>query len=155
MRHRYHRSRLGRTSEHRAALLRNLAIALVRHERIHTTKIKAVQLRPFLEPLVSLARHDSLSARRRVLSALGDRDTVRKLFGDLGPRVAGRPGGYLRITADRPRMGDGALMAYIEFVDPRPKTEETPEPKADLKTMLKRKKHERRKLLAKQRKAAV
>jgi large subunit ribosomal protein L17 len=152
MRHRKHASKLNRTSEHRAALLRNLAIALVRHERIHTTKVKAVQLRPFLEPLVTRAKRDSLTARRYVLSALGDRASVRKLFEQIGPRVAARDGGYLRIVADRPRMGDGALMAYIEFVDAKPVSEAKPEPKTDLKKRLKQKRHEMRKERAELRK---
>jgi large subunit ribosomal protein L17 len=145
MRHRKHTSKLNRTSEHRAALLRNLAIALVRHERIHTTKVKAAQLRPFAEGLITLAKEGSLAARRLVASRV-DRDATHKLFAEIAPRVAARPGGYLRIVKDGPRMGDGAPMAYIELVDPKPVTGTGEQPKR--KTM-KQRLHERRKEMGK------
>ena len=147
MRHRKHTSKLNRTSEHRAALLRNLAIALVRHERIRTTQPKAQQLRPFLESLITLAKNDTLCSRRLAISRLNDRPTVQKLFEQIGPRVGERPGGYLRIVKDGLRMGDGALMAYIEFVDERPETGE--EVKPTLAKSLKRRRHEMRKARAK------
>lgn len=147
MRHRNHSSKLNRTSEHRAALLRNLAIALVRHERIRTTQPKAQQLRPFLESLITLAKNDTLSSRRLAISRLNDRPTVQKLFEQIGPRVASREGGYLRIVKDGPRMGDGALMAYIEFVDEAPEAGE--ETKPTLQKSLKRRRHEMRKARAK------
>jgi large subunit ribosomal protein L17 len=148
MRPRKHTSKLNRPSEHRAALLRNLAIALVQHERIHTTKVKAGQLRPFVEGLVTLAKEGSLHARRLAISRVGDKETVHKLFSELGPRTAARAGGYLRIVKDAPRMGDGAPMAYIEFVDEAPKAEGgAPAKRKTLKQRL----HERRKELAKAR----
>lgn len=117
MRHRNTRSRLGRTTEHRLALMKALANALVREERIRTTKAKAMQLRGYVEPLVTLARRGDLAARRLVFSRLGQKETTHKLFEEIGPRVGQRPGGYLRVVKDGPRMGDGADMAYIEFVD--------------------------------------
>lgn len=139
---------MNRTSEHRAAMLRNLAKSLVEHERIHTTKVKADQLRPFLECVITLAKAGTLHARRLAVTRIGDKDVVHKLFTDIAVRVATRPGGYLRIIKDGPRMGDGALMAYIEFVDPRPEGE-TPE--APKKKSLKQRLHERRKEMAKAR----
>ena len=148
MRHRKHTSKMNRTSEHRAAMLRNLAIALVNYERIHTTKVKADQLRPFLETVITLAKDGTLHARRLAVSRIGDKDIVHKLFADIAPRVATRNGGYLRIVKDGRRMGDGAPMAYIEFVDPRPEGETPSEPK---KKTLKQRLHERRKEMAKAR----
>ena len=127
--------------------MRNLSIALVRHERIHTTKVKAAQLRPFAEGLVTLAKAGTLAARRLAISRVVDRDTVHKLFSEIAPRVAERQGGYLRIVKDGPRMGDGAPMAYIEFVD-QPVKVEGEAPPAKRKT-LKQRLHERRKEMAK------
>lgn len=150
MRHRKHRSKLNRTSEHRVALLRNLAAALVAHERIHTTKQKAQAVRPFLESLITLARRDTLQARRMVVSRLQDREAAIKLFEEIAPRVGTRPGGYLRIVKDKPRAGDGAEMAFIEFVDQRAPGEE-PEKPRDLKQKLKQRRHEQRKAMAKNR----
>ena len=149
MRHQKHRSKLNRTSEHRTALMRNLAAALVRHERIHTTKVKAQQLRPFVESLVTLAKDGTLASRRLVLSRLQDKEMMFKLFNEIAPRVASRDGGYLRLVGDAPRMGDGAPMAYLEFVDERPASETPEAPKH--KTM-KQRLHERRKEMAKARK---
>lgn len=148
MRHRKHTSKLNRTSEHRLAMLRNMAQALVQYERIHTTKVKADQLRPFLEHIITLAKDGSLHSRRLAVSRIGDEDAVQKLFTSIAPRVATRAGGYLRIVKDGPRMGDGAPMAYIEFVDPRPESE-TPE--VSKKKSLKQRLHERRKEMAKAR----
>jgi large subunit ribosomal protein L17 len=148
MRHRKHTSKLNRTSEHRAAMMRNLAIALVLHERIHTTHVKANNLRPFVESLVTLGKQGTLAARRLAISYVVDRDTVHKLFTEIAPRVATRNGGYLRIVKDGPRMGDGAPMAYIEFVDQAPKGDQ-PQAKPDLKSRLKKARHERRKEMAK------
>jgi large subunit ribosomal protein L17 len=150
MRHRKHTSKLNRTTEHRKALLRNLSIALVLHERIRTTQAKAQQLRPFLEKLITLAKDGTLAARRLAISRVGDRTTVTKLFDEIAPRVATRDGGYLRIVKDAPRMGDGALMTFVEFVD-LPETggdDETPVAK---KKTLKQRLHERRKEMAKNR----
>ncbi len=117
MRHRKHQSKLNRTSEHRLAMMRNLAAALVEHERIHTTQAKATQLRPFVESLVTLAKDGGLAKRRIIHSRIQDRMAAAKLCDEIAPRVAERAGGYTRIVKDGPRMGDGAPMAFIEFVD--------------------------------------
>ena len=148
MRHRKHTSKLNRTSEHRAALLRNLSIALVQYERIHTTKVKADQLRPFLEEVITLAKDGTLHARRLAISRLGHKDSIHKLFSDIAVRVANRNGGYLRIVKDGPRMGDGAPMAYVEFVDARP---ESDTPAGTARKTMKQRLHERRKEMAKAR----
>lgn len=148
MRHRNHTSKLNRTSEHRAALLRNLAIALVQYERIHTTKVKADQLRPFLECIITLAKDGSLHSRRLAAARIGHKEVVHKLFAEIAPRVAERNGGYLRIVKDGPRMGDGAPMAYVEFVDAKPEMANPEEPK---KKTMKQRLHERRKEMAKAR----
>jgi large subunit ribosomal protein L17 len=94
-----------------------LAVALVTHERIRTTLAKAKELRPFAERLITLGKKDSLHARRRALSIIPRKDAVAKLFNELSPRFAERPGGYTRILKLGPRVGDGAEMAFIEFVD--------------------------------------
>ena len=117
MRHRVAHRKLGRTSEHRTSLLRNLAASLIAHDRIRTTQAKAKELRPFVEKLVTLGKRDSLHARRRALSILPRKDIVRRLFTEVSPRFAERPGGYTRILKLGPRRGDGAEMAFIEFVD--------------------------------------
>ena len=157
MRHRKHTSKLNRTSEHRLALLRNLAVALLTHERIRTTQSKAQQLRPFVEQLVTMAKGGSLADRRRAIARLGDARLAHRLFEEIAPRVAERNGGYLRIVKDGPRQGDGALMAWIEFVDEAPVAtdEDAPRPGFDRKKLMKKKLHERRKELAKQRKKAM
>lgn len=152
MRHRKHRSKLNRTTEHRRALMRNLTMHLVEHERIHTTLAKAQQLRPYVERLVTLARRGDLPAFRLAFSRVGHRETIQKLFDEIAPRVADRNGGYLRIVKDNPRPGDGTLMAYIEFVD-APAVSEADgegEGKPSRKTM-KQRMHERRKEMAKMR----
>ena len=97
MRHNVGYRKLGRTKEHRRALLRNLATDLFRHERLTTTLPKARELRPFAEKLITLARRDDLHARRQVVRQIGDRVVVKKLFDTLGPRFASRPGGYRSI----------------------------------------------------------
>lgn len=117
MRHRVAHRKLGRTSEHRLSLLRNLAASLIQHERVRTTEAKAKELRPFVEKLVTLGKRDSLHARRQALSILPHKDVVRRLFGEISPRFSERPGGYTRILKLGPRRGDGAPMAFIEFVD--------------------------------------
>lgn len=119
MRHRVAHRKLGRTSSHRLSVLRNLSASLISHGRIRTTLAKAKELRPFAEKLVTLGRKDSLHARRRALSILPDKKAVAKLFNDLSPRFSERPGGYTRILKLSPRQGDGAPMAFIEFVDYR------------------------------------
>jgi len=116
MRHNVGLRKLGRTSSHRRALLRNLTTSLFRHERIRTTLPKAKELRPFAEKLITLARRDDLHARRQVLKSVDDKEVVKKLFGTLGPRFATRPGGYTRTLRLGPRQGDGAEMALVELV---------------------------------------
>jgi large subunit ribosomal protein L17 len=117
MRHRTAHRKLGRRTEHRISLLRNLAASLIAHGRIRTTEAKAKELRPFVEKLVTLGKRDSLHARRRALSILPRKEAVTKLFGDVSPRFSERPGGYTRILKLAHRQGDGAAMAFIEFVD--------------------------------------
>ena len=117
MRHRKHRSKLNRTSEHRKALMRNLAIALIEHGRIRTTEVKAKQLRGVIEPLVTLGCGGSLAQRRRAFAFLQHKEAVHKLFEELGPRFKERPGGYTRVVRGDVRPGDGAPTAFIEFVD--------------------------------------
>ena len=119
MRHRVKTRKLSRTSAHRRALARNLTAALVEHERIETTLVKAKAHRSFVEKLVSLARNSTLANKRRALAILGnDRKTVTKLFDVLGPRFAVRPGGYTRIIKlAKPRLGDNADRAIFEFVE--------------------------------------
>jgi large subunit ribosomal protein L17 len=116
MRHNVGLRKLGRTSSHRRALLRNLTTSLFRHERVRTTVPKAKELRPFAEKLITLARRDDLHARRLVLRHVDDKEVVKKLFSTLGPRFAARPGGYTRTLRLGPRQGDGAEMALVELV---------------------------------------
>lgn len=119
MRHRVAHRKLGRTTAHRISLLRNLAASLFLSDkgRIRTTLIKAKELRPFAERLITLGKKDSLHARRRALSIIPRKDAVAKLFNEISPRFADRPGGYTRILKLGYRLGDGAEMAFIEFVD--------------------------------------
>ena len=117
MRHRVHGRKLGRTSAHRKAMFRNQLTALFTHERIITTVAKAKDLRPQAERMVTLARTGTLANRRRILSSVSDKEVVEKLFSDIAPRFADRPGGYTRIMRLGRRHGDGAEMAIIEFVD--------------------------------------
>jgi large subunit ribosomal protein L17 len=116
MRHRVDGRKLGRTSAHRLALLRNLSIALIEKERITTTLAKAKELRRFAEKLVTLSKRETLHSRRRVLRHIPDRRVVAKLFDTLSARYSQRPGGYTRILKLGPRRGDSAEMALIEFV---------------------------------------
>jgi large subunit ribosomal protein L17 len=146
MRHRKHQSKLNRTSEHRLAMMKNLAAALIDQERIHTTHVKAMQLRSYVEPLVTLARAGDQASQRLAFSRLGQKVAVKKLFTEIGPRVGERAGGYTRVVKDAPRAGDGALMAYIEFVDAKPKEAKPEQPKS-----VKQRLHERRKEMAKAR----
>ncbi|MDO9227310.1 MAG: 50S ribosomal protein L17 [Pseudomonadota bacterium] len=117
MRHRLAHRKLNRTSSHRAALLRNLSNALLKHEAIKTTLPKAKELRKVVEPLITLGKKPSLANRRLAFDRLRDRDMVVKLFDDLGPRFQSRPGGYVRILKFGFRQGDNAPMALIELVD--------------------------------------
>jgi large subunit ribosomal protein L17 len=125
MRHNLAHRKLGRVSEHRIALLRNQAMALIRHERIETTMPKAKELRPFVERLITIAKRGvasgeangkSLHARRMVAAELQDRDVVSKLFETIAPRFAERPGGYTRILRVGFRRGDSAEVAQVELV---------------------------------------
>ena len=117
MRHRLAHRKLNRTSSHRAALLRNLTNALLRHEVIKTTLPKAKELRRVAEPMITLGKKPSLANRRLAFNRLRDREMVVKLFDELGPRFATRNGGYLRIMKFGFRDGDNAPMALIEMVD--------------------------------------
>jgi large subunit ribosomal protein L17 len=117
MRHRNSGRQLSRNSSHRSAMLQNMAVSLLRHEIIKTTVPKAKELRRVAEPLITMAKQDSVHRRRLVFSRLRDRDTVTKLFNELGPRYKDRPGGYLRILKSGYRPGDNAPMAYVELVD--------------------------------------
>ena len=107
----------GRTSSHRKATMQAVAVALFKHELIRTTVPKAKELRRLAEPLITRAKVDSVHNRRIAFARLRDRDAVQKLFNDLGPRSAERPGGYTRILRCGFRAGDNAPMAYIELVD--------------------------------------
>ena len=134
MRHRNSGRQLSRNSSHRHAMLRNMAASLLRHETIRTTVPKAKELRRVVEPLITLAKIDSLGKRRLAYSRLRDEGVVEKLFVDLGPRFKARAGGYTRILKMEPRPGDSADMALMQLVDaavvPAEKTEDTKAAKA-------------------------
>ena len=124
MRHGNGLRKLNRTSSHRLAMLRNMSNSLLEHEVIQTTLPKAKELRMVVEPLITLGKKDNLANRRLAFNRTRDRDIVAKLFTELGPRYATRPGGYLRILKFGFRHGDNAPMALVELVD-RPEVEET------------------------------
>ncbi len=117
MRHGNGLRKLNRTSAHRKAMLQNMMNSLIEHEAIKTTLPKAKELRRVIEPMITLARADSVANRRLAFSRLRDSDSVTKLFTDLGPRFKARPGGYTRILKMGFRVGDNAPMAYVELVD--------------------------------------
>ena len=117
MRHRYSGRKLNMTTSHRRAMFRNMTASLVEHELIRTTLAKAKELRGFAEPIITISKKDSVANRRLAFSRLRNKAAVGKLFSDLGPRYAGRPGGYLRILKCGRRVGDNAPMAYVELVD--------------------------------------
>ena len=117
MRHGHGLRKLNRTSEHRLAMLRNMMNSMIAHEAIKTTLPKAKELRRVIEPMITLAKEPTLSNRRLAFNRLRDRDSVVKLFNELGPRFKARPGGYTRILKMGFRAGDNAPMAYVEFVD--------------------------------------
>ncbi|MDY6991142.1 MAG: 50S ribosomal protein L17 [Pseudomonadota bacterium] len=117
MRHRHSGRQLSRTSSHRHAMFKNMAVSLMRHEMIKTTLPKAKELRRVVEPLITLAKQDSVAKRRLAFARLRDREVVTKLFNELGPRYQARPGGYTRILKYGFRSGDNAPMAVIELVD--------------------------------------
>lgn len=125
MRHRNGLRKLNRTSSHRLAMLRNMSVSLLQHEAIKTTVPKAKELRRVVEPLITLAKEPTLANKRLAFNRLRDRAVVVKLFNELGPRFANRPGGYLRILKMGFRVGDNAPMAYIELLD-RPETAAAP-----------------------------
>lgn len=117
MRHRKSGRKLNRNSSHRKAMFRNMTCSLIEHELIKTTLPKAKELRRVAEPLITMAKSDSVAKRRIAFSRLRDDAAVAKLFADLGPRYQDRPGGYLRILKAGYREGDKAPMAYVELVD--------------------------------------
>ena len=117
MRHRHSGRQLNRNSSHRQAMFRNMAISIVEHEVIKTTLPKAKELRRVVEPLITLAKTDSVANRRLAFARTRDNAVVAKLFNELGPRYESRPGGYTRIIKCGFRTGDKAPMAYIELVD--------------------------------------
>ena len=122
MRHRQSGRQLNRNSPHRTAMFRNMASSLFEHEIIKTTLVKAKELRTVAEPLITLAKKDSVANRRLVFDRTRNKEMVGKLFSELGPRYAERPGGYIRILKCGERAGDKAPMAYVELVD-RPRRE--------------------------------
>jgi large subunit ribosomal protein L17 len=144
MRHRVGYRKLGRTTPHRIALLRNLATALFERERIRTTLMKAKELRPYAEKLITIAKRDEnrLHARRLILRDIQDQTVVKKLFDTLGSRYATREGGYTRILKLGPRKGDGAEMAIVELLgseyqpkkDDKGKTQKDEKAKSDAKS---------------------
>ena len=125
MRHRNTGRQLSRNTAHRQAMLRNMATSLLRHETIRTTVPKAKELRRVVEPLITLAKADSMSARRLAYARLRDEAVVEKLFEDLGPRFKARAGGYTRILKMEPRAGDTADMALMQLVEEAVKASET------------------------------
>jgi large subunit ribosomal protein L17 len=145
MRHKKKTVKLGRTAEHRRALLANQVCSLIQHQRIKTTLAKAKAVRPLAERMVTLGKNGSIHARRMALAVLRQKSAVKKLFDDIAPRSAGRNGGYTRIIKLGQRKSDSARMAFIEWVDAQQVVEEKapkekkqkrkePEPKPELKT---------------------
>ena len=126
MRHRLGLRKLNRTSSHRLAMLRNMTVSLLKHEAIKTTVPKAKELRRVVEPMITLGKTPTLANKRLAFDRLRDRDIVVKLFAEIGPRYATRPGGYLRILKCGFRVGDNAPMAFVELVD-RPEPTEAVE----------------------------
>jgi large subunit ribosomal protein L17 len=125
MRHQKAGRKFNRTSAHREAMFRNMAASLIKHGLIKTTLPKAKELRKVVEPLITLAKKDTVANRRLAFARLRDRDMVTKLFTELGPRYNARPGGYTRILKFGFRQGDNAPMALVELVD-RPEITEAP-----------------------------
>jgi large subunit ribosomal protein L17 len=117
MRHRHSGRQLNRNSSHRKAMFRNMSVSLVEHELIRTTLAKAKELRGYAEPLITLAKNDSLANRRLAFDRTRSKEAVGKLFDELGPRYQARPGGYIRILKCGYRTGDKAPMAFVELVD--------------------------------------
>ena len=117
MRHRVEKRKLGRTSSHRLAMLRNLVTSLLDKERVETTHAKAKELRRVTDRMITLGKRGDLASRRQALRIVRSQDVVKKLFSDIAVRFESRPGGYTRIFQIGPRVGDGASMALIELVD--------------------------------------
>ena len=132
MRHNKKFNHLGRTADHRKAMLSNLAISLIMHKRITTTLAKAKALKKYVEPLVTRAKNDSTNSRRVVFSYLQNKEAIKELFGIIAEKVGDRPGGYTRIIKLGSRIGDGSDMAFIELVDFDENMAKTP--KAEKKT---------------------
>ena len=120
MKHARAGKKLGRDAAHRKALYSNLAGSLFQHGRIKTTEAKAKAVKPFAEQMITLGKRGDLAARRQAISELRSQDAVHKLFAEVAPRFAERPGGYTRIVKIGPRQGDAAEMAYLELVDYEP-----------------------------------
>lgn len=133
MRHRRHRYRLGRVTAHRWALLRNLLVALFRHERITTTEAKAKALRPLADRMITLAKRESLHARRQVLALVPDVEVVGRLFDTIAARFADRPGGYTRILKNGVRRGDAAPLVFVELIERTAAPKDTGKSKGDKK----------------------
>lgn len=117
MRHNVKGRKLGRTSSHRDALLRNLSISLLKHKRITTTLAKAKELRTFIEPILTKAKKGDLHRKKLIMDQLKDKEVVKELFGEISEKIAERQGGYTRVIKRGRRMGDAAEMAIIELVD--------------------------------------
>ena len=157
MRHHLSGRQLSRNTAHRHALLRSLATALLRYETIRTTVPKAKELRRVVEPIITLAKNDSLARRRRAYARLRDRALVDKLFTDLGPRFRARPGGYTRILKLEARAGDSADMALVQLVDQAgavAPVEPTPEPEPPKQKRAKKAEPAKKEKAAKAEKAA-
>jgi large subunit ribosomal protein L17 len=117
MRHKKAGRKFDRAGDERKALLRGLVSDLLRHERLKTTEAKAKEIRPIAEKMITLGKDGTVHARRMAFSYVNDKDVVKKLFDDIAPRFASRPGGYTRIIKLGPRLGDGAAMAQVELVE--------------------------------------
>ena len=125
MRHNKKFNHLGRTADHRAAMLANQAISLIMHKRITTTLAKAKELKKYVEPLITKAKEDSTNARRVVFSSLQNKEAIKELFGPVAEKVGDRPGGYTRIIKLGFRQGDAAQICFIELVDFDPEMAKT------------------------------
>ena len=117
MRHKISGRKFDRAGDERKALFRMLVADLMRHERLKTTEAKAKEVRPIAEKMITLGKDGTVHARRQALAYINDKDVVKKLFDEIGPRFASRPGGYTRIIKLGPRLGDGASMAQLELVE--------------------------------------
>ena len=124
MNHRKGRRYFGRNSSHRLAMMKNMMVSLLRHELITTTEAKAKELRMYVEPIITLAKADSVANRRLAFARLRDREIVTKLFNEIAPHFKARPGGYTRVLKCGNRKGDSAPMAIIQLVDREPTTAE-------------------------------